>query len=199
MRKEPACFLKVANMFSRVVGDNPWGLWVRGEAEEYKADLNRFVEDVPFIKRSNNAFTQKTLIDAYLYTQYAHQSKDGADVKYRACLDAVYNNKSGLDYLFLNEAWKCSIHMVKAGNIIVSAYNLYCDHHKVCGSVVKPIRDGNPGIGLLETKEARKRRILLGAAEQLAKDLWNKEGCPPGRHERFIQEALTVLLSEMKE
>jgi hypothetical protein len=189
MKKEPANFLKAVKNFEEAVRGYPLGNLVKGIGCDYEVELDRKPHFVPFLGQREFPFTRKILIDIFLYTQYAHQPDAKRSRQFQECLSAMDNNIPALTWLFLTELHACSLHMRNAGVIIADFYDRYCQYHKVSSDVLASVASVNPGIGILEKKEARKARIFREKAEELAKMIWMNKGCPTGGHIQFINQA----------
>ena len=189
MRNERASFVKAVAVFVDAVKDNPLAGRVEGIASEYEDELTKPPNVMPLLGCTNLHFLRKRLIDVFLYTLYAHQPDAKRSGQFEECLQAVGNNRDMLTWLFLTELWACSLHMSNAGRIIAEFYEQYCHYHGTSGNVIASVSRESPGIGTLETKEARCERVLGEKAEELAKAMWEKEGRPEGGHARYVGAA----------
>ena len=95
----------------------------------------------------------------------------------------------------MTELWKCFVHIHNAGAITADFYDHYRRCHGVMCAVLPSVRSDEPGLGVLEKKEGREARVLREKAEQLAKELWEREGRPPGGHAPFVKPALDQLMA----
>ncbi|MCH8241975.1 MAG: hypothetical protein IH897_05115 [Planctomycetes bacterium] len=189
MTGEPASFLKAVAVLDEAAKDHPLANWVCGERSEYDTDLAKRPDFIPFEGRENWSFTVKRLIDVFLYTQYMHQPDEKRTRQFEECLQAIGGNQDTLMWLFLTELWKCSLHISNAGNIIANFYERYCEHHEVAGCILGSVSKEIAGIGTVEKKEARRERILGEKAEELAKAMWERDGCPEGGCARYVAKA----------
>ncbi len=196
MTKEPAGFLKAVEVFSRATSDYPLGRWCEGSGADYQHELQEKPWLVPFVGHENVRFSRKRLIDVFLYTRYAHQPDATRERQYRDCLAEVGGRQALLTWLFLRVMWECSLHMRNAGLIITDFFNRYCEAHGATCAVLASVAHENPGIGYLEKKEDRERRLLEKAVSQLASQLWEEAGRPEGGPAKYAAEARSHLLAE---
>jgi hypothetical protein len=197
MQNERANFVKAVAVFAAALDRYALADWVKGIAGEYQAEMDRQPDYVPFFGRKNWPFSRKRLIDVFLYTQYFHQPGARHSGRFEKCLRAVGGNRDLLTWLFLRELWQCGLQMGNAGRIIADFYERYCQYHKIANTVLDSISRESQGIGTLETKEARRERILTEKAEELAKAMWENEGRPEGGAEQFRGVALEALVTAM--
>jgi hypothetical protein len=195
MEHEPANFTKAVAAFCQALDGYPLANWIRGIATEYEKSLDNEPSFVPIIGKWKVEFTQKRLIDVFLYTQYAHQPDERRTRQFNECLAAVAGNRPLLTWLFLTELWKCALHVRNAGVIMAEFYDRYRQCHNLTCGVLPSVRSDHPGLGMLEKKEARESRVLREKAEELAKALWEREGRPAGGHIPFIKPALEQLIA----
>jgi len=79
------------------------------------------------------------------------------------------------------------------GQLIRPIYEAYCRQHKVDDDTVSSPMDAHPGMGMLESSQARENRILKEKADELARKRWRNAGEPPGGHHAFLEDALSDL------
>jgi hypothetical protein len=197
MRGEPANFLKAVDVFADAVQGYPIAKWIRGIANQYQAALNAPPTTLPFRGPANPSFTQKRIIDVYLYTRYAHQPDEQRTRQFNECLSTVNGDQSLLTYLFLSEIWTCAITIRNAGAYIQQFYDHYCQAHNLTPVLLASIQHDHPGLGTVEKQEDRDARILEEHSIQLAKSLWQQAGQPEGGYALFIPSARRQLLSAM--
>ena len=193
IQKEPANFLKAAAVFEDAVKGYPINDWIRGVANEYEAGLRKKPFFVPYLQQKNYPFSRKRVIDVFLYTQYAHQPNAKRKRQFEECLLAAGNIQPLLTWLFLTELHACSLHIRNAGVIIADFYDRYCQCHRIFPDILQSMASNHPGIGMLEKKEAQQARIFQEKVEELAKTLWENNGCPEGDMEWFIDQAQNML------
>ena len=189
-------FLKAAEVFAKVVSPNPVGKWVKGVAEEYKQSLDSVPFPIPSVPEGGVTFTRKRLIDAFLYTQYAHQGQERRERQFAECLTQVNQKRGLLFWLFLRSIWECALHIRNAGIQIASFTEAYCRYHNLTSCAIAPASE-YVGMGELETREDHKARVLEEKAEELAMDVWKRNGRPSGGPMQFIQDARKQLKTAM--
>jgi hypothetical protein len=197
MENEPANFAKAAAAFAQALQGHPLATWVQGSASQFDEILNEAPGPYPFVAQGKLGFTQKRLIDVYLYTQYAHQPDERRTRQFNECLASVDGDRSLLAFLFLSEIWRCALTIRNPGLIIDDFYKRYRQTHSASLGVLDSMRTGQPGIGALETQEERETRVLGEKTEELATSLWRAAGQPAGGHARFLGEARKRLLSAL--
>ncbi len=189
MEREPACFLKAAELFSELHGDNSVAKWVAETATAYKRDLDSKPDGRPFVSEDKCDFTTKRLIDVHIYSQFAHQPDPKRQQQYKECLSAIHDQQSVLTWHFLSKLRKVSSQILNAGRKIVLWFESYCGHHKVTADVLASLLDQNPGIGFKEKKSAKRARLFREKTEELAAGLWKEKGRPLGGPMQFLDEA----------
>jgi len=181
---DPASFLKTILIFTKAVGDNPYGAWVAESARQYESHLASSPE-LLFMQERMWTFTTKQLIDVFLYTQYAHQPSEKCQRQFNTCLQQVNGERELLTYMFLSELWKCGLEIVNVGGVIADWFKRYCDHHGITPDVLNSLRDEHPGLGTAEKKEAIKDRLFREKVEELELELWKQAGKPEGGPVQF--------------
>jgi hypothetical protein len=189
MADEPANFIKAVKVFCDVISGNPLAAWVRGVAEDYEKELKGKPDFNLIIGREQWAFSRKRLIDVFLYTRYAHQPDDRRARQYQECLASVGGRSDLLTWLFLTELWRCALHIRNAGIIVADFYDRYCGHREVSPAVLGSVSNDHPGIGSLEKRAVRRARLFQEKTEELAKMMWQQNGCPESGFTQFLQEA----------
>src|SRR5207249_3624895 len=101
MANEPSNFLKAVAVFAKATVGHPLGKWIEAAGKEYVAKLQRPPESFPLPQ--SVSFTQKRLIDVFLYTQYAHQPDDGRQRQFQECLQQLGGDRALLTFLFLEK------------------------------------------------------------------------------------------------
>lgn len=197
MQKEPANFRKAADAFALAIDGHPLADWVQGIASHYEDELIKPPSVFPVLLPLSVRFSRKRLIDVFVYTQYAHQPEAKRARQFDECLKAIGGNRDMLNWLFLTEIWGCSLHMSNAGMIIAKFYDIYCRHHRTAGEILASVSCDSPGIGTLETKEARRERVLGEKARELAKAMWKKEGRLDGDYAQYVDTARARLDAEI--
>jgi len=197
MTTEPAGFLMAVKVFARATQGYRLGPWIAGVAREYEKTLGEPPWMVPYVGQANFTIKRKRLIDVFLYTRYAHQPSDDRTRQYQECLTAVGGRRGLLTWLFLTTIWECSIHMKNAGDIIADFFDRYCQTNGVACDVLVSVALDNPGIGQLEKKDDRERRLFEERIKRLAEQMWANEGRPRGGPAEFMNDARTALASAL--
>jgi hypothetical protein len=197
MENEPARFLSAVEVFASPMQEHPLGRWVAGEAAEYEQELQKVPTWVPFAGQEKFRFTQKRLIDVFLYTRYAHQPDRRRARQYEECLAALDGNKGLLAWLFLNTVWGLSLHVCNAGVIIADFFDRYRKVHGVACDVLASVAREHPGIGQLEKKADRERRLFQEAVGRFARQMWEDAGRPNGGPAQYEHEARTRLSASL--
>jgi hypothetical protein len=195
MGGEPANFGKATSVFVEALKGYPLANLVQGIVAQYENELQDQVRTFPSVAGGTLPFTRKRLIDVFLYTQYAHQPSEDRTRQFNDCLAAVGGDRALLTWLFLTELWRSSVHIRNARTIMAGFYDHYCRCHGVTAAVLPSVRSDQTGLGVLEKKETREARVLQEKAAQLAKELWDREGRPPGGHALFVKLALDQLMA----
>jgi hypothetical protein len=187
MEQEPANFLKTANIFGRVLQADPLAKLVTGIKREYAKGLRQPPDFV--LVRGSVTFTRGQLINIYLNTQYAHQSREETQGQFVKYLAAVGDKLDVLTWLFFKEISGCALHICNGGRVIADFLEHYCRCHKVSPNILPSIAVKHRGLGKLEKTKDREQRIQMEKAEEVAQYLWEAKGQPPGGPEQFIDEA----------
>jgi len=195
MSTEPAGFLKAVKVFARVTRGFPLELWIAGVGREYERELGQPPEMVPYVGQAKFPINRKRLIDVFLYTRYAHQPSDDRTRQYQECLAAVGGGRELLTWLFFGVMWECSLHMKNAGVIIADFFDRYCQVHDVSADILNSVAREHPGIGQLEKKDDRERRLIEEAVARRAGQMWEDQGRPPGGAAEFTKAARNELMS----
>jgi hypothetical protein len=189
IENEPASFRKAVAAFTEATQGYALSDYVTGVLGEYDAVLGGKPHFAPFVRIENCSFTQKRLIDVFLYTRYSHQPDEKRARQFQECLASVGGNLPGLTWLFLSAMWYCAIHIRNAGVMVAQLYDRYCQVHNASCSILPSVLSDNPQIGTLETKEARQERVLREKATELARQLWSSAGSPSGGPDQFFPQA----------
>lgn len=191
MTGEPGSFVKAVDVFSSIPNAASSGLatWL---SETYKNELEKPVEGLQ-AENSSLPITKKLLIDAFIYTQYAHQPDNRRTKQFNRCLQAVEGNSSRLVWLFLTTVWQMTFPIRNAGKEIVSFYEKYIQLNEESDNIVVSVVDNNPGIGSLEKKSAREDRLFREKAEDISIELWKEKGRPRQGHAVYFEEACRSL------
>lgn len=188
MEKEPGNFAKAANVLTKYLHQHPLGKWVAGERKTYLRKLDTVPDSVPQ-RRTLLTFTRRQVLDAFIYTQYAHQPRPDSEQLFKDCLRQTDGDMHVLTWLFLIQLWECSLEIKQAGRFIAEWFRKYCEHNKVSTDVLPSVVSDIPGLGTKERKTERNARVLQRKAEELAEAMWKDKGCPDGGPTAFFSTA----------
>ncbi len=177
---DPAGLKKIVPIFVNYLGNHPLAKWADAVAKSLEDVLDSVPNFVPFAKKAAFTFKTKRLLEVFFYTQYFHQPDQTREQQYKDCLAEANGDKEFLTWLFLTEAWKCGLTIINLGKIIAGWLDAYCTHHKISPEYLDSLANDHLGIGTGETEEVRLRRYRQQKTEQLAAELWEKDGRPAG-------------------
>jgi hypothetical protein len=197
MEGEPANLANAVRTFEEAVPGHRLSRWVRGVHGQYEELLRRPPDVVPSIGRGKVPFSQKRLIDVYLYTRYAHQPSERRARQFQECLAAVGGNRDLLTWLFLTAIWHSAVHMWNGGRIIANFFGRYCQYHALGPDLLQSLAHEHPGFGTLEKREQRASRILHEKAGPVASVLWERAGRPEGGPQQFLKPAIEQITAAM--
>ncbi|HUW83783.1 MAG TPA: hypothetical protein VMZ31_13425 [Phycisphaerae bacterium] len=195
---EPGNFAKAAGAFARALGSHPLAKWVQDVEAKYQQAVNGIPHLAPFAQGGRVTFTRKCLIDAFIYTLYAHQGNKQSERDYADCLAQVNGKEPVLLWLFLQALSDCARHICYAGMQIASFTEHYCKCHGITPTAVRPAAE-YADLGELEKESDREARIFEEKAKQLAEALWQSAARPEGGPERFLHQAREQLRRAMGE
>lgn len=184
MTREPGSFVNASKIYLSVAPPTftSLAIWF---IDGYNSQLQQQVEGL----ETTQPISKKLLIDAFIYTQYAHQPNKRRTEQFNRCLKAVEGNSSRLVWLFLSTIWQMTFSIRNAGKEIVSFYDEYIRSNEEESNLVVSVIDNNPGIGSLEKKSVREKRLLQEKAEDIAIELWKEKGRPPPGHAIYFEES----------
>lgn len=186
-RGERGAFVRAAAIFCSVV-DHPIARWVEGEVGQYTAELGAPPDHVPFLQDQAPSFTRKRLIDAFIYTKFAHQPQDKRIRQYQAMLHEVRSEEL-LTWLFLTTVHCAALHIANAGRQMRAFLRAYLQSHGATPSFRGSSVIDHAGVGALEKPEDMKARVFAEKAEQLALRLWQEAGRPESGPAEFLPQA----------
>jgi hypothetical protein len=174
---------------------HPLADWMAGEIGSFERTLLETHFIIPFTKPGTFKFSRQRIIDVFLNTQYAHQPNTGnekfpdRELQFRECLAAVSGKKAVLTWLFLCSILDCASKICCAGKIIVNFFELYIKQGGETCNFLDSVGRENPGIGKLETAEAKEKRLFAEQVTCLAQKLWEQAGSPDGGPTMFAKQA----------
>jgi len=187
MCSEPGCFARAASVFCGAV-DHPIGEWVKAELGLYEKELAEPPDHVPLHPSRKPTFTRKRLINAFVYTKFAHQPQKKWIRRYEAML-AEIKSEDMLTWLFQTTAFFLSLYYVRVGTQIGPFLAAYLQAHGASPSFQGASLVEGAGIGTLEKQQAIRDRLLREKAQQLAYALWDEAGRPEGGPTQFLPQA----------
>ncbi len=188
MTKEPANFSKSVGVFTSQLGGHPIGKLVAGFGKEYDAALasTKFWPDM--VGGTQTSFAAKNLIDAFIYTRFAHQPDQKRQQQYDEYLNQVEGKKGLLAWRFFEAIRNCAFPICNGGRYIAWWFDCYCGHHNLSANAAS-LRDENPGIGSQEKEANRRARVFREKVEALAEMIWRNKGRPSDGPKQFVPEA----------
>ena len=193
MKGEPGGFCKSAQRYAALMGTHPIANWIRSECQLFEENLHSIVKPFPPLSQTSITFTVKTLLDSFIYSQYAHQPNDKSEKGLLACIQDVGGDKDLLFWLFTNEIWKCGLRIGNAGRVIARWFDTYCQTTNTVATLGGTFQTDGNGLGLLEKSAVRQARLFREKVEQLAHSLWEAAGRPTQGPSLFRDEAQSVL------
>lgn len=194
MQNERANLKNIVQLMVRMLGNHPRSEWIKAEWKLYNKHINA-PPDTHFLMR-DMAFQSSVanLLDAFIYTQYAHQPdrNDGAKV-FEKCLEQVKGQQNVLMWLFCTELWHVTLIFLNVGRFVSWWFDQYCRHHSQQVAFVDSILKSNPGIGTLEKSDDKIARLFREESERLAHELWVSRGRPEQGPSHFLDEAQALL------
>lgn len=183
MQKEPANLCKAAEIFVKALKLHPLANWVESKVSEYSSDLQAPPSE-PMLQLTLD-FTTKRLIDVYLYTLFVHQPDSKRERQFKSCLKSVNDDEHLLLWLFLNALQECICTYVNIELYLRIWFDGYVLYKSESVDIVESLRRSHPGVGLIEKKDERLKRIFDETIGKIAESLWIEEGrpvCGPGAY-----------------
>lgn len=199
MTEEPANFIATANTFVRFVRPHPVAKYVDACKTEFTKFLTSIVKPRCPVEKQVT-FTVQKLLNAHIYTGYAHQPKGKKwkeDENYIACLNEVGNVPDVLMFLFLGNVELCAKQISAAGKMIKTWFEAWEKHHVPQRPFVDSFGKVHTGLGSAETRDEKIKRVFAEKVQALAKKLWEQNGSPMGGHLPFMEQAMSALKGEL--
>lgn len=193
MTGEPGSFRKSAERYAALMGTHPIANWIRSECQIFDENLHSIVKPFPPLSQTSITFTVKTLLDSFIYSQYAHQPNHRREKGLLSCVQDVGGDEDLLFWLFTNEIWKCGLRIGNAGRVIARWFETYCQATNSVARLGVTFRADGNGHGLLEKSAVREARLFREKVDQLAHSLWEAAGRPTQGPSLFRDEAESVL------
>lgn len=189
MEREVGNFINALSAFDEAFAGYAITKWVMATGYAYRRELDQPPFTVPFPPYASLPFTQKRVIDVFLYTRYAHQPNETRECQYNECLADVGGRKAYLVWAFLWALKKCASHIANAGRVIAQCFEFYCQTHEVSVRVLPSVASEQPDLGSLETESAKRARLFEEKAREIAHAKWEDQGKDPGGPDNYIEEA----------
>lgn len=187
MAGEPGCFRNAATVFADKV-PHPTARWMRAELADYGMELARQPDFYPPRKGIVATFTHKKILDAFIYTKFAHQPQEARIRQYNEYLGQV-PSEVVLTWLFLETAHRMSLYYSNALQHVGPFIVAYLRTKNVQPSFSATGLHEASGLGSVEKRAARANRVLREKAEELAMKLWQDAGNPSGGPAVFLRDA----------
>jgi len=184
---EPGSFKNAATLFAEKV-PHPSAKWMGGELADYEQELNGKPDFYPPKRGIAVTFTRKGILDAFIYTKFAHQPQQSRIRQYKKHLEQV-PSETVLTWLFLTSAYRTSFHYVNALQHIEPFLAAYLRAKDATPSFSRSGLHEESGLGSVEKRAAKRQRILREKAKELALKLWQDAGRPPGGPATFLRDA----------
>lgn len=192
MENEPGNYLKACGAYSQHFLNKRLTDWVDVEKELYKSFLSSAASfgGLP----PEYSFTNKRLIDIFIYTKFAHQPSRERAKQLNDCLLEV-GNPAKLEWMFHMTVGHIAACYRNVLSVIDNELKAYL---KLGGT--PPSLDCAPyanegGHGQQLTEEERQQRTLKDRAEKLGNDLWREAGSPRDELPSYIKSAAAILSS----
>jgi hypothetical protein len=193
MEKEQGNYLKACKVYSKHFLNKRLTDWIDVEKELYETYLSAAASFGGL--SPTYSFTNKRLIDAFIYTKFAHQPSVERDKQFKDCLREV-GNQAKLEWIFYMTLRHVATSFRNALNFIDNELNAYL---KLGG--MRPSLDCVPftdesGRGWQLTEEERQTRAVKERADKLGDELWREAGSPRDELHSYIVLAEEILAEE---
>ena len=196
MAKEPGNYLKACQTYSRHFLNKRLTTWIDAEVGVYKATLD---SKTSFCGSSEEySFTNKRLIDVFVYTKFAHQPSKERNKQFNECLREV-GNPAKLEWIFYMALLLASARYRSALSVIDNELKTYL---KLGG--IQPTFDYSPfadmgGRGQQLTEAEQHQRALIDRAQKLGHELWREAGSPQNELPHYIRRAELILSQDLSQ
>jgi len=194
MTGEKGCYIKACKVFCSNFPNKRSADWIEADKQEYEEFLN---QNAGILERSkpNYSFSNKRLVDVFLYTRFAHQPQPSRISQYEKCLAEV-GELARLEWMFYSVTHSISCYYLNAARMIRGVLATYLEHTGQLASVdVSPFANVD-GRGTQQTREEENQSRLGVFAIQMGEELWKEAGSPEGERENYIERSQETLRSE---
>ncbi|MBA4019229.1 MAG: hypothetical protein C0483_18845 [Pirellula sp.] len=194
MQNDRGNLKNTVQLIVRLLKGHPRSDWIKAVWKDYNKHLNG-PPDARFLTRDCAfEFSVADLLDAFIYTQYAHQPDRGDGAKaFEKCLEQVKGQQGVLTWLFCTELWKVTLIFLNVGRFVSWWFDQYCRHHSQQVAFVDSVLNSNPGIGTLEKRDVMEARLFEEEARRVAHELWIEKGRPESGPGIYLEEARSKL------
>ena len=189
MKGDLAHTQKAAEVFCRLAAGHWTARWVESMLRRFDDRLGKPPECLPFSANVPLTFTTKRLLDAFIYTRFAHQPDARRARHYEACLAEVHGEKEMLAWMFLSALFECSLDIRNIGVEIARFFHHHVEQNARTLEGLSPLDQEHSGIGTLESKLHRYHRLRSCAVSRLAHELAQQHGLSGSDAEQFLSQA----------
>jgi len=188
MSKESGNFLNACTIFASKYYNIRINNWIRGGADEYSSFLN----EKPIFPLQNFSFNNKSLIDTFLYTKFAHQPDEKKCERY-AKMVVEAKNELFLEYQFYETLHNAVIIMANTAQFIIPLFEKWQnDSQQKVELLTRPFLNTD-GRGTQLTVEEKHQNQIQEKSEKLGNELWVQAGSLEGQREKYIASAKNEL------
>ncbi len=194
MEKEPGNYFKACNAYVRHFLNKRLTNWILAEKKECSKVLRAKASCWPLTDR-DCSFTIEELVDAFLYTRFAHQPNEEQSRKFAAYQREV-GSEPYFEWMFYRALCDLARRYRNAHQVLAQEYKAYVKLGGTPSSLATSPFVNQGGRGSRLTKAELDATKIKERASQLAGDLWQEAGCPAGGPEKFLAEAESFLANE---
>ncbi len=187
MTGEPGNYLKACDAYTQHFLNKRITDWVSAEKQLYEQFLSKQVCVFPGLGPPYS-FTNKCLIDAFLYTKFVHQPQERRIKQFREYLQEV-GNAHRMEFACYNAMLELARHYSGLQWVLSNELPAYLNHTGARPSFDSPPFINEGGRGSRVTKEELEARQLHEHAEKLGYELWTNAGKPEGELPDYVARA----------
>jgi len=191
MDGEPGNYVKACDVYVRHFLNKRVTDWVSAERRLYEDFLSKQASFFPGMNPPYS-FTNKCLIDAFLYTKFIHQPQERRIRQFHGFLQEV-GNADRLEFACYNAMLELGRYYSRLQWVLSSELPAYLNHTGARPSFDSPPFVNAGGRGSRLTKEELEAKQLHERAERLGYELWTKEGKPEGDLPAYVARAESLL------
>jgi hypothetical protein len=191
LEKERGNFNNACKLYVRHFPNQNVAAWVAQERRQYQKELSGNASMLDGTEPVFS-FTNRSLINIFLYTKFVHQPSPERIREYQAAL-AEAGPAGRLEWSFYMRLFHLAIRFVNVASYVRKDVENYFALSGITPSFdVSPFLDGC-GRGTMLTANQREEKAVSDRAEKLAQELWVEAGSPANQLPRFFQEAKEML------